>query len=315
MRPLDVLVLGASGFLGRELMRRVRTGSSVLGTYHSHVPAASDRQGPWTPLDVTDRAATMRAVRAFRPRVVVNASVAVSPEVSRARAVIVDGAAHAAQAARDVGASLIQISSDMVFDGESGPFDEAAPPSPIFPYGHAKAEAERSAREAHPDAVIVRCPLLYRVAPPDPSTGTWLRGVREGRGYALFTDEIRCPAPVEDVAQAITDIALALAGGDSLAPVLHLPGPQAISRYAFGRLVLEAHGLDPDLARSAESNTIAESERRPRDLTMIARSTPARFTASIRAPKRALPKAETVAATPRAASEGARRADRAARRS
>jgi dTDP-4-dehydrorhamnose reductase len=210
-------------------------------------------------------------------------------------------------AARAHGAHLIHVSSDRVFDGESAPYDEDAPPSPITPYGRSKAEAEQRVRAQHPGARVVRSPLLYRMSPPDPSTGTWLEGVRQGQGYALFTDEIRCPAPVEDVAAAIVAIARALVGGEDepLPGVMHLPGPEAISRHAFGRLVLAAHGLSPELARASVSGA---GGTRPRNLTMLARRTPRAFTAGIRGPREALP-----AAAP--TSPSAQRADRAERRS
>ena len=189
---------------------------------------------------------------------------------------------------RGTGAALIHISSDMVFDGASGPFDEASPLSPITPYGRAKADAERAVREACPQAVIARCSLLYRLDPPDRSLAGWLGGLARGDAYPLFTDEIRCPAQVDDVADSLLALARQLASTEAGAVprIVHLVGPRAISRHDFGRLVLAALGKDPDLATPARS--ASAQPPRPRELRLLARATPAWLVAELRAPADAL---------------------------
>jgi dTDP-4-dehydrorhamnose reductase len=160
-------------------------------------------------------------------------------------------------------------------------------PAPITVYGRAKADAERRVRAAHPAATIVRLPLLYRIDPPDRALAAWLADARAGRGYALFVDEIRRPAHVADVAQALVLVAaaslrLAGAGDHAVPPVVHLPGPVALSRHAFGVGVLEALGLPVALAvagRSADGGT-----PRPRVLDLVAVRTPAAFLAPLRSP-------------------------------
>jgi len=195
-----------------------------------------------------------------------------------------------------------------VFDGTRETFAEDAPLSPLTPYGAAKAEAERRVRAAHPDAYVVRSSLLYCVDPPDRSLAAWLAGLAAGTAYPLFTDEIRCPAPVADVAAALARLVralLAAPGTRAATPapavrVLHLVGPVAIDRWTFGRGVLLALGQDPALAQPAR---LAESGLvRPRSLVLTRRRTPAWLVEGIRSPEEALvPGARPPAAPARAA--------------
>jgi dTDP-4-dehydrorhamnose reductase len=197
--------------------------------------------------------------------------------------VIVEGSGHVAAAVREAGARVIHISSDMVFDGASGPYAEDASPSPITPYGRAKARAEERVRAAAQDATIVRCSLLYRLDPPDRSLGAWLDGPGGATAYPLFTDEIRCPAHVDDVAAALVALALR---SDATPPVLHAVGPVALSRHEFGRRVLMALGRDPQEAVAARSQD--SGLPRPRELVLTTLGSPTWFTAGLRAPAEAL---------------------------
>ena len=219
-------------------------------------------------------------MREARPDVVLHCAVAIAP--ADLEPVIVQGSADVARAAHALGAHLVHVSSDMVFDGAGGPFAEHSPVSPITDYGRAKARAEDAVRREHPASTIVRTSLLYRLAPPDRSLGAWLDGLARGAAYPLFVDEIRCPASVLDVARALLELARRRARGEAQPGVLHAVGPEPISRHAFGVLVLRALGRDPALAvaaRSADSGMM-----RPRELVLTTRATPSWMTAGIGSP-------------------------------
>ena len=279
-----LLVTGGTGLVGSALVARAGA-FEVHATRHvTPPPGALGAAAAWHPLDVRDEGAVRALVADVAPAVVVHAALDVT-DAAALRAVCVDGAAHVAAAAQAAGSALLHLSSDMVFAGEDVDYDEDDAPAPVGPYGRAKADAEAAVRAAHPGSVIARLPLLYRLDPPDRALAAWLDAARRGAAHPLFVDEIRCPAPADDVAESLVRIAAALAAGRALPPVLHLPGPVALSRHAFGTGVLEALGLPAEWAapgRAADSPV-----PRPRRLVFVARATPREFVEGLRSPAEA----------------------------
>jgi len=127
-----------------------------------------------------------------------------------------------------MGVRLVHLSTDVVFDGRKGaPYVEEDPLSPVTDYGRAKAEAEERVAAVHPAALLVRTSLLYggaerskhELAAGDP-------------GLTFFTNEIRSPVQVTDLARAL----LELAALDVAGP-LHVAGLDAVSRAEFAELI------------------------------------------------------------------------------
>jgi dTDP-4-dehydrorhamnose reductase len=295
---IRLLVTGGTGLLGGAVLAQAAPPGvdapefDLAATWLAHDPGQHWPGVRWSRADLRVPGEIAHVIRAEAPHVVLHT--AVSVESGDLERVIVRGSAEGAGASQLAGAQLIHVSSDMVFDGASGPYDEASPPSPITDYGRAKTEAEEAVRRAHPGAWIARSSLLYRLDPPDRSLGGWLAGLDRGDAYPLFEDEIRCPAQVDDVARALLELARRAARGTwswedlagTGARALHIVGPRPITRYEFGRLVLRALGRDPALAtkaRSADSGAV-----RPRELVLVARATPAWLVAGLRAPEDAL---------------------------
>lgn len=228
---MTLLVIGASGLLGGEVCRRaVAAGQRVVGTYHTREPAVPGVDA--RRLDVRDRAAVRALLSAVRPDAVVSTSYRYSDW-----AVTADGAAHVAVAAAETGARLVHISSDAVHGGRPEPYGDDEPPSPIFAYGAAKAAAETVVRAVHPGAALVRTSLIL-----GDERSNQIRlclDALAGRA-ALFTDELRCPVPVGDLADAVFALV-----GTAHAGLLNVAGPEAVSRAELGLLVARRYGLDP----------------------------------------------------------------------
>ncbi|TYB98226.1 sugar nucleotide-binding protein [Micromonospora sp. WP24] len=232
---MTVLVAGASGFLGAEVCRQAAAaGERVVGTYHSGAVEIGGVEAHR--LDVTDRAAVRDLVARVRPTVVIG-----TPYRYGDWAVTADGAAHIAYAAAEVGARLVHISSDALHAGRSEPYGDDEAPTPIFAYGAAKAAAETAVRVIDPAAALVRTSLILG----ERSKQIQLcRDALAGRA-ALFTDELRCPIDVDDLAGAVLELARS-----DYAGTLNVAGADAVSRAELGLLVARREGLDPTLLKT-----------------------------------------------------------------
>lgn len=261
---MKLLVTGASGYLGSALLRRAcERGWETIGTYLSTPPERShsgNRASMLTRLEVRDEAAVETLLATVRPHCVVHT--AYSQAETQMRTTNVDGAAVVARAARRAGARLIHLSSDLVFDGaREGAYVEEDVPRPVTPYGETKALAEAAVAGAHPGALIVRTSLLYGGAMPSRHERLALEAADGRVEVTFFTDEIRCPVQVGDLAAAL----LELAARDESGP-LHVAGADAVSRYELACLVARAQRRSPERLRGAPS--AASGVLRPRNCSL-----------------------------------------------
>ncbi|GAB3579311.1 SDR family oxidoreductase [Calidifontibacter terrae] len=233
-----MLVTGGSGALGSHLLRAlVGRGDEVVTTVHrTPVDIPSVRS---VPVDLSDAAALPELVESVRPELLINAAYAYADWDTTAVAPVL----LAGSAAR-VGAHVVHVSSDAVFSGHRPAYVETDRPDPLIPYGAAKAAAEVGVRAVAPQATIVRTTLImgHSRAPMETLARALATGEREG---VLFTDDIRCPVHVDDLAAAILELADARRAG-----MFHVGGPDALSRYEIGVLVCERDGLPADRLRT-----------------------------------------------------------------
>lgn len=257
-----LLVTGGSGFLGTVLVEMARLqGWSVVATYYTHRPPIEGVHWEW--VDLRDQPSTRALIEQVAPEVVIHT--AYRQEGPDMAAIIVEGSESVAQGAYVSRSRLIHVSSDVVFDGEqSGRYTETDEPNPVTAYGAAKYAAERLVANAHPRAVIVRTSLIYG-GPARPSKHErFVLDVIDGRADAIFfTDELRCPIEVGDLAAALLELATRDHHG-----ILHVAGADVVSRYDFACLVARAFDRDPLHVRGGPSPA---EPRRPRHCALDSR--------------------------------------------
>ncbi|WP_372348244.1 NAD(P)-dependent oxidoreductase [Streptomyces sp. KL116D] len=236
---MNVLMVGGSGFLGREVARQAAAaGHTVTATFATQ---AVDITGVrWLPLDLSRTAEIAAVVDGVRPDVVVNAS-----SGGADWAVTAQGPLHLALVAARHGIRMVHVSSDAVFSGSDRVhYDESCLPDPLTPYGAAKAAAETGILAVHPKAAVARTSLIigHGRSVHERLVHGLVAGTADG---ALFTDDVRCPVHVTDLAAALLELAAHSAPG-----IHHLAGPDALSRHELGVLIARRDGLDASRLRT-----------------------------------------------------------------
>ena len=236
---MNVLITGGGGQLASELVRAAP--ADVRVTVLSRAQ-----------LDISDEAAVRDAAAAAGPQLIVNA--AAYTAVDRAEtdsdaafAVNRDGAGNLARAAAAVGARMVHVSTDFVFDGRSAvPYLPTAATHPLGVYGASKLAGEVAVLAAAPDALIVRTAWVYAPAGKNFVT-TMLRLMRERPEVRVVADQVGTPTSAATLAEALWRLADKRVSG-----LLHFTDAGVASWYDFAQAIAEeahAGGLLPVLPR------------------------------------------------------------------
>jgi dTDP-4-dehydrorhamnose reductase len=264
---MRLLVTGAGGLFGAYLLRETEGRTQVI----AWGGPGGGRRGttPLRPIDLTDFDAVAAAFRSVRPDVVVHAAALArvgdcwrDPE--RARQVNAAATASLARLAADGKARFVHVSTDLVFDGERAPYRETDLPAPVSVYGRTKHDAEGAAL-AVPGSVVVRVSLLYGPALHGrPSFfDEQVAALRSGRPVTLFRDEWRTPLDLATAARAL----LAVAESD-YEGLLHVGGPERLSRLELGLRLAAFLGTDPSPIKAVDRNAVPAPEPRPPDVSL-----------------------------------------------
>jgi len=254
--PTRYLITGAAGMLGRDLQAAL---ASAPHPEHRIVTPLTRLD-----LDITDPAACGEAIAGHD--VVLNAAAYTAvddAETHEDAATLINatGAENLARASAAVGAVLVQYSTDYVFAGDAAsPYPENAPLAPVSAYGRSKAEGERRARAAHPEATIVlRTAWLYGEHGPN-FVNTMMRLYREREGtLTVVNDQHGQPTWTRDLAeQTVRMLDAGVRSG-----TLHGTNAGATTWHGFARAIVENLGGDPATVMPTDSAQFARPARRP----------------------------------------------------
>jgi dTDP-4-dehydrorhamnose reductase len=261
---MRLLVTGAGGMLGRDVVAAARA--------HGHECAGLARGQ----LDVTDRSAVEVAVADAGPEVIVNCAAwtdvdGAESDEAAALAVNGAGAGNLARAAVAVGARVVQVSTDYVFDGTATrPYVESDPTAPLSAYGRTKLAGEHEVLDASPDHAVVRTAWLFGAGGAN-FVATMLTLAAGGRDeIAVVTDQVGCPTFTGHLAEKLLEVA-----AERRAGILHAAAAGHCSRNEFAQAIFAAAGYDVRVsattsavqtraaARPAWSVLASERDRQP----------------------------------------------------
>ena len=254
-----VLVVGVSGFLGGYLAESLRAFRwAVTGTYHSQPRPDGVK------LDIRRPAELDRLCSEYSPDVV--CLCAAEPNVdyceqhpAETAAVNVEGTRNTALAASRIGARVVFFSSDYVFDGTSGPYQEPDPVAPLSEYGRQKVRSERLLQELVPDCLILRVTVLYGWESQGKNFFEHLlRTVSRGQTLRVPNDQIGSPTLVNNLAEIAAQLVTQGARG-----LYHIAGPDRMDRYSFALQVANVFELDASKIVGVPTSELKQAARRP----------------------------------------------------
>ncbi|MBD1912386.1 MULTISPECIES: NAD(P)-dependent oxidoreductase [unclassified Leptolyngbya] len=262
----QLLVTGASGFLGWYVCRAAAATFQVTGTYHRHPLSISGVNNQ--SLNLTDFGAIAAFFQTLQPDGVIHLAAESKPNACQmdpegSRAINVTASVQLAELCAEAAIPYVFTSTDLVFDGHHAPYREADPVAPVSLYGKQKLEAEQEILRRYPQAAICRMSLMFGAAPTAPSfLQTFLEQIRRGEPIRLFTDEFRSPLSGRDAATGLL-LALEKASG-----ILHLGGGDRLSRYEFGLIMAEVFGLPQTLIQPCSQSDVPMPAPRPPDVSV-----------------------------------------------
>ncbi len=247
----SIMVTGARGMLGSEIVRTLGSAHAVVGVDIGE-------------FDIRDADATVDAIRRVSPDIVVNCAAYTDvdgAESSRelAFAVNATGAGNVGRAAADARALMIQISTDYVFDGEKNlPYVESDAPNPLSVYGESKLAGEQAVAESGCECLILRTAWLYGHGCPN-FVETMLRLAGEQKPLRVVDDQEGMPTSSSDLAMIVAGILSTGVRG-----LVNATNSGSCSWFTFARRILDLSGSSDIIIEPVRTEEFPRPAKRPR---------------------------------------------------
>lgn len=247
------LITGAKGQVGHCLTEQLTGKAEIL---------AVDRDE----LDITDRDAVFNIVKTFKPDVIINAAAHTAvdraeSEVELSEAINVKGPQYLAEVANEIGAVILHISTDYVFEGTgTGEYKEDDQTNPQGVYGRTKLEGEIAVQQANPRSIILRTAWVFGEHGHN-FVKTMLRLAKDRDSLGIVGDQFGGPTYAGDIAKALIEMSnQILSGKENAFGVYHFTGKPYVSWYEFAKAIFAEAALQNILAKSPLVNSIATSD-------------------------------------------------------
>lgn len=264
---MKLIIIGASGLLGGKIIESaLKKGFTIYGTYYNH-PINNVNS---IKLDLTDKNLIYKTIKNINPEVVINTAAltdvdACEADHELAYNINVEAAATLANASSNVGAQLIQVSTDYVFDGKKGIYSEEDETHPINYYGYSKLISEEKVKSLAKEWCIVRTSVVFGWGRQHrPNFVTWvINGLRRGMKFNVVIDQYASPTFNSNLADMVVEII-----ERKLTGLIHTAGLDRIQRYDMAVKIAEVFELDKKLLHPVNSNSIEWKAQRPRDSSL-----------------------------------------------
>ncbi|MBR0472019.1 MAG: dTDP-4-dehydrorhamnose reductase [Methanosphaera sp.] len=259
---MKYFITGGSGLLGQRLATVARDNDELVLVHNSNPT------GDTVKCDITDESQVHDSVVEENPDVIIHCAAMThvdlcEDEVDKAYSINGDGTGYLAKAAEEVGAKIIYVSTDFVFDGCRGYYKEDDPVNPLGIYAKSKYDGEVQLQKYSSNWAIARVSVLYGWHERANFTNWVVKELRCKREINIVTDQINSPTLADNAGEAIFEIARRDKNG-----VFHTAGNDAINRFDFTLKIAEAFDLNDNLINPIRSENFVQKAPRPRDSSL-----------------------------------------------
>lgn len=265
---LKILITGSNGLLGQKLVHKLSKdpGVELIATARGENRLSNKEGYTYQPLDITDEKAVAETISKFKPHSLIHTAAMTNVDACEADKqgcdkLNVDAVKYIVEACKANNVHLVHLSTDFIFDGEDGPYDEEAEPNPVSYYGESKLKAEEIILESGLDAAILRTVLVYGIA-EDMSRSNialWAKGAMEkGQKINVVDDQFRSPTLAEDLAEGCI-----LASKQKAIGIYNISGKDQLSVLEIVQQVADYWKLDKSLINPVSSKTLSQPAKRP----------------------------------------------------
>jgi len=258
------MITGCNGLLGQKLFELLAPTNTIIGLDMQAGTHLSGRDYSYHCLDITHGSELIDAIIELHPRYIINTAAMTGVDLCENQKeacwrVNVLAVESMAKGARKIGAQLVHVSSDYVFNGKNPPYSENDRTDPLGYYGKSKLASENALRGSDISYTIVRTQVVFGVAPSiRPNFVDFiLAKLEEGGDFSIVDDQIGNPTLADDLAAGIARIIQLRKKG-----IYHISGSESISRYDFARKIAQV--FDEDASKIKPMKTVDLNQKAPR---------------------------------------------------
>lgn len=266
---MKILITGANGLLGQKLVSLLapKKEITVIATARGESRLMSGYGSfLYESMDITNRQDVLDVVGRHRPDAIINTAAMTNvdeceKEKEACMQLNVEAVRHLIEAAALTDTFLLHLSTDFIFSGQEGPYDEEGIPSPVNFYGESKLLGEQLVMDSNIKWAIARTVLVYGIV-PDMSRSNiilWVKGSLEAqKTIQVVDDQWRTPTLAEDLAMGCSLIVQQRAEG-----IYNISGEDMLTPYEMAMKTADFFGLDNSLINRTDSTKFTQPAKRP----------------------------------------------------
>ena len=263
----SILVTGCSGLLGSKIIKQ---GFREFKCFGADVvtPKNINNDYEFYSLDIADKDKTIELIEKLRPYAVIHPAALTNVDYCEehpedAYKINAKGTENVAMACEKVGAKLIYVSTDFVFDGEKGLYKETDPINPVSVYGQTKYKGEKLIENINIDYCIARTSVLYGWH-KNFNFVTWIIGeLKNNNKINIVTDQYTSPTYADNLAEVL----LTMVRKD-IKGTFHTAGSERIGRLEFAEKIADVFELNKKLINPITSGSLKQKAKRPVDSSL-----------------------------------------------